>query len=87
MKKKNLKSLNLNKKMVSNFNSSTVKGGTFLSISCQPLGICAETQGCETDGCTNGCPTNIGCTPTNNGCNPTNTCPTISCQPIGICKG
>lgn len=87
MKKKNLKSLSLNKNLVSNFNSSSITGGTIVSISCQPIGICAETQGCATDGCTDNCPTNVGCNQTNFGCNQTNTCPTISCQPIGICKG
>jgi len=84
MKKKNLNSLKLNKKSISNFNTPAIKGGIFNTISCQPIGICAETQGCATD---NNCPTD-NC-PTNNctvGCNPSNGCPTISCEPIGICR-
>ncbi len=84
MKKKNLTSLALNKKSISSFNTPAIKGGTFNTISCQPIGICAETQGCDTDDCTNtvGCPTN-GCTLN---CPPSNGCPTISCEPIGICR-
>lgn len=83
MKRKNLKSLKLNKKSISNFHTPAIKGGTFNTISCQPIGICADTQGCDTDDCnnTNACGTN-GCT---DDCNPSNGCPTISCQPIGIC--
>lgn len=82
MKRKNLKSLKLNKKSISNFYTPSIVGGTIGSISCQPIGICAETQNCPTDGCnTNDCGTNA-CT---DGCNPSNGCPTISCQPIGIC--
>ncbi|AXG71152.1 hypothetical protein KORDIASMS9_03407 [Kordia sp. SMS9] len=85
MKKKNLNSLALNKKSISNFNTPAIKGGTFVSISCQPLGICAETDGCNTDDCnhTVGCPSDT-CTAV--GCNPTNTCETISCEPVGICR-
>ena len=86
MKKKKLNSLLLNKKSISNFNMPAIKGGTLGgdTISCQPIGICAETDGCDTDDCNNtvGCPTNA-CTV---GCNPTNGCETISCQPIGICR-
>lgn len=82
MKKRNLNSLKLNKKSISNLGMSSATGG--MTISCQPIGICAETQGCETD---NGCPTDNGCV--TNGCTnicpPSNRCPTISCQPIGIC--
>lgn len=82
MKKKNLKSLTLNKKSISSFDTPTIVGGTHRTISCQPIGICAETQGCPTDGCaTGGC--TVGCNLTLN-CN-SNQCPTISCQPIGIC--
>ncbi|WP_298516340.1 hypothetical protein [uncultured Kordia sp.] len=86
MKKKNLNSLSLNKKSISNFSTPAIKGGTFNTISCQPIGICAETQGCNTD---NNCPTDgctVGCNPTAVGCNPSNGCPTISCEPVGICK-
>ncbi len=87
MKKKNLNSLTLNKKSISNFNTPSIKGGTLggNTISCQPKGICAETQNCPTDDCNH----TIGCNPTNActvGCNPTNTCETISCQPVGICR-
>jgi hypothetical protein len=84
MKRKNIRSLALNKKSISNFSTPAIKGGTFISISCQPLGICAQSDGCATDDCnnTNGCATNA-CTVN---CPPSNQCPTISCQPKGICR-
>jgi hypothetical protein len=85
MKKKNLRSLALNKKSISSFNTPAITGGTLNTISCQPIGICAETQGCDTDDCnTNNC--TVGCNPTDVGCTPSNGCPTISCEPIGICR-
>ncbi len=46
MKKRNLKSLKLNKKSISNFSTSTIKGGTIESI-INPL-LCAGSEGvCE----------------------------------------
>ncbi|WP_420571972.1 hypothetical protein [Kordia sp.] len=77
MKKKNLKSLLLNKKSVSNLNGvQNVYGGNKQpdnSISCQPVGICdptTGTSGANTDDCggtgtglSNACNTNQeGCT-------------------------
>lgn len=83
MKKKNLNSLALNKKSISNFNMPGIKGGTFISISCQPVGICAESDTCPSDGCpSDGCPSDA-CP--SDAC-PSNGCPTISCQPVGICR-
>ncbi len=46
MKKRNLKSLTLNKKSISNLSSSTIKGGTLISI-IHPL-VCAQSEtGCN----------------------------------------
>ncbi|MEM6718427.1 MAG: hypothetical protein AAF611_03830 [Bacteroidota bacterium] len=59
MKKRNLKSLALNKKSVSNLSRlQNVHGGSLQpdnSISCQPVGICdpvTTTSGANTDDCT-----------------------------------
>ncbi|WP_298418384.1 hypothetical protein [uncultured Kordia sp.] len=43
MKKRNLKTLKLNKKSISNFNSAAIKGGTLVSI-IHPL-VCAQSEG------------------------------------------
>ena len=43
MKRKTLKTLKLNKKSISNLNSSSIKGGTLISI-VNPI-ICAQTEG------------------------------------------
>ena len=70
MKKQHLKSLQLNKKSISNLQKSSVKGGTFETlVSCPEVGVCAPTGGGSGD-----------TTPL-----PTNGCPTISCDDVGIC--
>ena len=82
MKKKNLTSLSLNKKSISNLgNQDAVKGG-MKTISCQPIGICGpHTDDCGTDNCG----TQVGCNQTNSCPQTANCFPSISCQPVGIC--
>ncbi|WP_298519708.1 hypothetical protein [uncultured Kordia sp.] len=87
MKKRNLKSLRLNKNTVSSLKSENVKGGATQSCFIDVDTNCAKSVGCNfTVTCpTNACPTDT--------C-PTNTCPpptaftcilSISCPANGIC--
>lgn len=81
MKKKNLKhnGLKLNKNVVSNLETNSVKGGMTL-VSCFAD---ADTNcGFPTN---NNCGSILGCPVTGN-CPPTDLCiPSISCEPVGIC--
>ena len=49
MKKQHLKSLKLNKKSISNFNSSTLKGGrkTWINAECASVVTCPQSIKCE----------------------------------------
>ncbi len=76
MKKKHLKhnGLQLNKHVISNLKSATVKGGGTNSCFINVDTVCAKTVGCNyTDTC-----------PATNTCPPTDTCPpqTINCPSL-----
>ena len=85
MKKKKIKNLKLNKKLVSSLaDKNSVMGGTFNTISCPGAGICGpETDGCQTQD--NNCGGTAGCPPQTNNCPVTQGCITISCPNVGIC--
>jgi hypothetical protein len=68
MKKRNLKSLNLNKSLVSNFQKNALSGGTFTTISIGTLISVIDGPGCNSE---------IGCT---GGPDQTMTCPANSCH-------
>ncbi|MEM6687754.1 MAG: hypothetical protein AAF617_18400 [Bacteroidota bacterium] len=71
MKKQQIKSLRLNKKLISNFTQNTIVGGTF--ISCPGVGICGP-NGTSAFPCPPPPPPQ------------TNFCPgSISCDEVGIC--
>ncbi|MGH1383634.1 class I lanthipeptide [Kordia sp.] len=78
MKKKNLNAkLSFTKSTVSNFNASTIKGGTAFTaqVDCDTsqIFVCLSVANCPTAGCT------VNCTVT---CPTNNNCPTdVSCQP------
>ncbi len=79
MKKKQIKSLHLNKKSISSLGTSSIKGGTRASL------LCIFTQKClPTDDCTIGCPP-----PYTTACPPTTACikTAESCAFIGACLG
>ncbi|NAS29440.1 hypothetical protein GTQ40_00505 [Flavobacteriaceae bacterium R38] len=80
MKKKNLKSLKLNKKSISHLSNekNSIVGGTGTLVSCPGVGICGiqTDNGCDPGG-TNSCPTM--------NCGPTEGCETASCPGNGIC--
>jgi len=80
MKKKNLKSLKLNKKSISHLSNekNAIVGGTGLPTGSCVNTICAQTQTCPTDGC--GSASMANCDP-----RPTNGCVTASCPGNGIC--
>lgn len=80
MKKQSLKSLKLNKKSISKLGTSSLNGGTDLSITC--FGDCPLTRQirCNSDLCpTNTCPPpdTINCI--------TNDCIRKTEQPLGVC--
>lgn len=79
MKKKHVKSLQLNKKSISSLGTSSIKGGTGVSL------LCPFTQKClPTDDCTIGCPP-----PPSAGCPVTEVCikTAETCTPWSICLG
>ncbi|MFK7749775.1 MAG: hypothetical protein AB8B65_15370 [Kordia sp.] len=86
MKKRNLTSLALNKKSISNLGAQNSVVGGFRTESCEPLGICCPTHdsACPTHDCTN----DPGCGGTGGGtvtCNLACNQETISCPGAGIC--
>ncbi|WP_298511948.1 hypothetical protein [uncultured Kordia sp.] len=80
MKKRNFKSLLLNKKTVSNLKTQHSIVGGFKTESCVPLGICCPTHDAN-------CPDpSADGTCGNTTVTPTDACfPTISCPGAGIC--
>ena len=81
MKKRNLNSLTLNKRTVSNLKIQNSVVGGFKTESCQPAGICCPTHDIN-------CPepsADGNCTGTGTG-TATADCPrTVSCPGVGIC--
>ncbi|WP_046759208.1 hypothetical protein [Kordia jejudonensis] len=75
MKKRNLKSLNLNKSLVSNFQKNVLNGGTGTIISINTLNSIIDGPGCDS---------NAGCT---GGPNETLSCPLDSCACTGPLTG
>ncbi|MBC8754940.1 hypothetical protein H2O64_09680 [Kordia sp. YSTF-M3] len=82
MKKKNLLSLSLNKKSISNLRTQNSVIGGFKTESCIPLGICCPTHDANCPG-----PSADGtCGNTTTGTGTGLECgPTISCPGAGIC--
>ncbi|AXG71218.1 hypothetical protein KORDIASMS9_03474 [Kordia sp. SMS9] len=84
MKKRNLKSLALNKKSISKLGIQNGIVGGFKTESCPDAGICCPTHdsACPTHDCTGGGTTNPPGTQT---CNLACNQETISCPGAGIC--
>jgi len=86
MKKKNIKSLKLNKKSISNLDRKNEIVGGFNTISCHPVGVCCPTHdvNCPTENAD--CGATAGCPPPTDGCPPSGLgCVTFSCPGAGIC--
>lgn len=81
MKKKNLKTLRLNKKSISNLRTKSSVIGGFRTESCEPVGICCPTHdaNCPDPSADGNC--GGGGTGTGLACGE----PTISCPGNGIC--
>lgn len=83
MKKKNLASLSLNKKSISNLGTQNSVVGGFKTESCVPLGICCPTHdiNCPDPSLDGTCGGGGGTETCNLACNQE----TISCPGAGIC--